>query len=141
MSIDILIEVAREELIKDTIELPSKGEIWYDENGKIICHVCGRSFNKLSSHLVQAHNISSSEYKEMFELNRGQKLTSKSMEEYFRNKPRKDITKYSMETRFKDKHKSPRKGKKARLQTILENPIKYKKKNKDYQCNDNKIKK
>lgn len=44
MSIDILIEVAREELIKNTIELPSKGEIWYDKNGKIICHICGKSF-------------------------------------------------------------------------------------------------
>ena len=128
MSIDILIEVAREELIKDTIELPSKGEIWYDKNGKIICHICGKSFNKLSSHLVQVHNISASEYKEMFELNKCQKLTSKWMEEYFRNKPRKDITKYSLNTRFKDKHKSPRKGQKARLQAILERPIVYKEK-------------
>ena len=125
MSIDILIEVATEELIQDTNELPPKGEVWYDKNDRIICHICGKGFNKLSSHLVQAHNINSDEYKEMFELKKGQKLTSRGMQEYFRNKPRKDITKYSSGTRFKDGNVSCRKGTKARLQTLLERPIKY----------------
>ena len=127
MSISILIEVATEEIIKEESILAPKGEIWYDKDGKIKCHICGRSFNKLSSHIVQVHNISSSEYKEMFELNKGQKLTSKAMEEYFRNKPRTDITKHSSKTRFKKGHKSARKGDRVRLQTILERPIEYKK--------------
>ena len=127
MSIDILIEVATEEIIKEENITPPKGEVWYDQNGKIICHICGKSFNKLSSHIVQVHNINSNEYKEMFELKRGQKLTSKAMEEYFRNKPRTDITKHSSKTKFKNGHISPRKGTKARLQTILERPIEYNK--------------
>ena len=127
MSIDILIEVATEELIQDTNELPPKGEVWYDKNDRIICHICGKGFNKLSSHLVQAHNINSNKYKEMFELKRSQKLTSKGMQEYFKNKPRKDITKYSYKTRFKDGVASCRKGTKARLQTILERPTEYNK--------------
>ena len=32
MSIDILIEVATEELIQDANELPPMGEVWYDKN-------------------------------------------------------------------------------------------------------------
>ena len=125
MSIDILIEVAIEELIQDINELPPKGEVWYDKNGRVICHICGKGFNKLSSHLVQAHNINSDKYKEMFELKKGQKLTSKGMQEYFKSKPRKDITRYSGETRFKKGVKGCRKGTKARLQTLLERPTKY----------------
>ena len=128
MSIKELIEVAVKELIKETYTAPPNGEVWYDKDGKIVCHICGKSFNKLSSHIVQAHSINSNEYKEMFELKRGQKLTSKSMEEYFRNKTRVDITKHSHKTRFKDGNKSPRKGTKARLQTLLERPIEYNKK-------------
>lgn len=126
MSIKLFLEVATEELIEKTSELPPKGEVWYDDKDKIICHICGKSFNKLSTHIIQAHNITSGKYKEMFELNKTQKLTSKSMEEYFRNKPRTDITKHSLETRFKNGHTSCRKGEQARLQTILNRPITYK---------------
>lgn len=38
-----------------------------------------------------------------------------------------DITKYSKKTQFKDGVQSCRKGTKARLQTLLEKPIKYNK--------------
>lgn len=127
MGIDILIEVAIEELIKESNVKPPKGEIWYDKNGKVICHICGKSFNKLSSHLVQQHNINAHDYKEIFELKRTAKLTSKTMQEYFKNKPRKDITQYSHKTRFKEGKQSVLKGKKQRLQTILERPTEYKK--------------
>ena len=81
------------------------------------------SYNFILPHTQ--NNINSDEYKEMFELKKGQKLTSRGMQEYFRNKPRKDITKYSSGTRFKNGNVSCRKGTKARLQTLLERPIKY----------------
>ena len=127
MSIDILIQVATEEIIKDNYSLPPEGEIWYDKNGKVICHICGKSFSKLSSHTVQAHNINSNTYKEMFGLKKTCKLTSKSLSEYFKNKTRKDITKHSNKTQFKKGKPSVRKGEKARLQTLLERPTEYKK--------------
>ena len=27
--------------------LPEAGKVKYDENGKVICHICGRSYNRL----------------------------------------------------------------------------------------------
>ena len=127
MSIEIFLEVATELLVEENNELPPKGEVWFDSQGKIKCHICGKSFNKLSSHIIQVHNMNSVEYKEIFELNRGQKLTSKAMCEYFRNRERQDITKHSYKTQFKDGHKSPKKGKPARLQAILNKPTNYNK--------------
>jgi hypothetical protein len=37
--------------------------IEYDLDGLPICEICGKSFKKLCSHVVQKHNISSREYK------------------------------------------------------------------------------
>lgn len=39
--------------------LPLKGEVKYREDGKPICHICGRSFNKLMLHVYQVHNMTS----------------------------------------------------------------------------------
>lgn len=143
MFYDILLEVMKmkykvNDIIKEIKKknLPDKlyppaGELWYDKEGRVICHMCGRAFNKLSAHIVQAHGIGSEEYKEIFGLNRSTKLTSKGMQEYFRNQERVDVTTVSSKTQFKAGEPSKRKRGETRLQTYINRPGKYKKREKN----------
>lgn len=48
--------------------LPARGKIEYDESGKMICHICGRSFDKLSSHVKSCHGMTMKKYKSTFRL-------------------------------------------------------------------------
>ena len=41
----------------------SYGIIEYDKNGKPICEICKKSFNRVLCHVSQKHNISEKEYK------------------------------------------------------------------------------
>lgn len=58
--------------------IPKKGEVQYDNEGRPICHICGRAFKKLASHAFHTHNINAYEYKEKFGLNNNQGLISES---------------------------------------------------------------
>ena len=49
-------------------ELPGLGEVKYDEMGRPICHICGRAFDKLLTHVKQRHKMDPEQYKKMFEL-------------------------------------------------------------------------
>lgn len=64
--------------------IPPAGEVHKDVEGKIICHICGRSYNKLGAHIIQKHKITADKYREMFELNRNQSLTSEPLREVYR---------------------------------------------------------
>lgn len=57
-------------------ELPNVGEIKYDDLGRPICHICGRAFDKLLTHVKQRHKMSPEEYKAKFELESGAGLIS-----------------------------------------------------------------
>lgn len=108
--------------------IPPAGEVHKDIEGKIICHVCGRSYNKLGAHIVQKHKISVDKYKEVYELNRSQSLTSDPLIEVFRrNKNINNIGLYRIT--FKRGHtnsKKPRRlqAKKNRLGMKYEKEIK-----------------
>lgn len=88
--------------------IPPHGEVHQDIEGKIICHICGRSYNKLGAHIIQKHKISIDRYKEMFELNRSQSLTSKALREVFKNNKNTDNVIIHRKT-FKKGHKSSKK--------------------------------
>lgn len=64
--------------------LPKKGEISYDNEGKLICHICGRAFKKLASHAYNGHGINAYTYKEMFDLNNNAGLLIESTKEILR---------------------------------------------------------
>ena len=49
--------------------IPPMGELRYDLEGRPICHICGRAYNKLMSHSRQAHGLSAIDYKKQFGLN------------------------------------------------------------------------
>lgn len=46
--------------------LPPKGEIRTDEDGDLICHICGKAYGKLGSHIALSHGITAKQYKKRF---------------------------------------------------------------------------
>ena len=65
-------------------DLPDKGELKYDELGRPICHICGRAFNKLLTHVKQRHKMTPEEYKETFGLENGKGIVSDKFREVAR---------------------------------------------------------
>lgn len=95
--------------------IPPAGEVHKDIEGKIICHICGRSYNKLGAHIVQKHKITVDKYKELYGLNRKQSLVSEELlKVYKNNKNTKNIDLYRKT--FKKGHKASKKPR--RLQAI-----------------------
>ena len=102
--------------------LPALGKIEVDDRGRIICHICGRAYDKLTAHIIQRHKMTKKEYTSKFSLNSGVRLTSETHRNVLREKIKvqenlKDITEINKATRFKKGQVSPRKGKGASLQT------------------------
>lgn len=117
--------------------LPKKGEIAYDNEGKLICHICGRAFKKLASHAYNGHGITAYEYKEMFGLNNNQGLIAESTKEILRKHSknnydivvRENLLKKGESSRFKKGDKGRTKDM-VRLQcrnVLIQNVFKNKK--------------
>ena len=58
--------------------LPPKGTIAYDSRGYVICHICGRAYKRLGSHVKESHKMTIAEYKEKFGLCNNSRTTEKS---------------------------------------------------------------
>lgn len=56
--------------------LPDAGTIVTDENGLVLCHLCGQAHNKLGSHIANKHNMSTASYKDLFDLPQNCSLAS-----------------------------------------------------------------
>lgn len=88
--------------------LPKKGEILYDSQNRPICHICGRAYNKLMSHVRLTHGISARDYKKMFGLSLKRGIVSPETAEVLRAHVRKNyelvvsdnLLKGGSETRF-----------------------------------------
>ena len=110
--------------------LPALGTIEYDHRGYVICHICGRAYKRLGSHIKQSHNMTIAEYKAKFELCNKAKTTevnySALMHDlaYKHNMP-KQLQETGKSTRFK-KGEKIRLGKKVRLQECLDRSERYK---------------
>lgn len=104
--------------------IPEPGTIARDEHGKVICHICGRSYRRLGSHARESHSMTIAEYKQRFGLCSGAKTTeqnySQTMHEYaIENDMHKRILEIGKKTRIKKGQTDKRKGKKVRLQERL----------------------
>lgn len=104
--------------------LPDAGKIEYDENGRVICHICGRAFNRLGSHVKGSHNMTIAEYKTEFRLCSRARTTemnySAMMSAYaYKNGADSRIAEAGKNTRVKPGETYRRKDKKARLQEVL----------------------
>lgn len=114
--------------------LPKLGKIEHDYRGYVICHICGRAYKRLGSHIKESHGMSIAEYKEQFELCNNAKTTEASYSAHMHNlaykydmPKRLQITGYS--TRIKKGERDKRLGKKVRLQECLDRSERYKKAN------------
>lgn len=62
------------------------GVIEYDPDGKPICEICGKSFERVISHVRQKHFLSEKEYKVQFGFDLGKGICSKESAEKSRIK-------------------------------------------------------
>ena len=112
--------------------LPALGKIAYDHRGYVVCHICGRAYKRLGSHIKESHGMSIAEYKAKFELCNNAKTTERNYSEHMHNlaykydmPKRLQITGYP--TRIKKGQRDMRLGKKSRLQECLDKSERYKK--------------
>lgn len=104
---------------------PDPGRIAYDINGKVVCHICGRAFTRLGSHVKESHGMTAAEYKNKFGLCNCTKLTEESYQQTMRQytdkyNMRERLLKSGESTRIKRGETGKRAGKKAALQEILD---------------------
>lgn len=105
--------------------IPEKGTISYDVNGKVVCHICGRAYTRLGSHVKESHNMTINEYKEEFGLCKRAKTTessySKIMSKHAKiNNMDQQLISVGANTRIKKGQTDMRKGKKVCMQEILD---------------------
>ena len=110
------------------------GKAGASDCGKVICHICGRSYNRLGSHIRESHSMTIEEYKAEFGLCSRTKTTEKSYSQTMRENAYKyDMDKRLLEagksTRIKKGETDKRKNKKVRLQEVLEKRNRGKKEN------------
>jgi hypothetical protein len=115
--------------------LPKLGTIELDYRGYVICHICGRAYKRLGSHIKESHGITIAEYKEKFELCNNARTTEQNYSQHMH-----DLAyKYDMPnrlqitgkaTRIQKGQKHLRLGKKVRLQECFDRSKRYKKETK-----------
>lgn len=82
-----------------------KGKLHYDSEGKVICHICGRSFHSLDQHINMSHEETVSEYKQKFGLNANTGLRSELVKQKLRDYVAKNYDKVVTKN-LKEKGKS-----------------------------------
>lgn len=105
--------------------LPKNGEISYDEEGKLICHICGRAFKRVTYHAYNEHKLTAYEYKKRFGLNNNEGLliasTKEKLREYVKSNYdtviKENLLEKGSKTRFKKGH-SGRTRNQLRLQCL-----------------------
>ena len=106
--------------------LPDAGCIAYDVHGKVICHLCGRAYTRLGSHIKESHFMTIAEYKESFGLCKRTKTTEQSYSHTMRDSALRNgmddqLKRAGKNTRIAKGENSKRKGKKICLQNYLSN--------------------
>lgn len=104
--------------------IPAKGVIAHDYRGYVVCHICGRAYKRLGSHIKECHKMTIADYKAEFELCNNARTTeqnyskhmSKLAYEYAMDQQLKIV---GVATRIKKGQKDMRKGKKVRLQECI----------------------
>jgi len=100
---------------------PPAGVIAHDSRGCVICHICGRAYRRLGSHIKESHGMTIAEYKETYGLCASSKTTesrySAMMRKYaYDNNMPQRLLAAGVDTRIKTGESDKRKNKKVRLQ-------------------------
>ena len=109
--------------------LPKKGVITKDYRGYVVCHICGKAYRRLGSHVKESHNMTIAEYKERFGLCRCTKTTETNYSHHMSEL----ALKYEMPQRLLivgkptriQKGQRVRLGKKTRLQERINKQNRY----------------
>lgn len=86
--------------------LPPLGVVKHDKRGYVICHICGRAYRRLGSHIKESHEMSIKEYKEKFGLCDSAKTTEEGYSSHmkklaYENGMDKWVVEIGKNTRFK----------------------------------------
>lgn len=105
--------------------LPAKGTIVYDHRGFVVCHICGRAYKRLGSHIKESHGMTISQYKEEFGLCNSARTTEHTYSTHmkvlaYRHEMPQRLQEAGKGTRVKIGEKHLRYGKKCRLQECLD---------------------
>lgn len=105
--------------------LPEHGRIKHDATGKVICHICGRAYTRLGSHVKESHGMTIEEYKEEFGLCKRARTTECCYSQVMRvhaknNNMDEQLLRTGKDTRIKKGQNAMRKGKKVCVQEILD---------------------
>jgi hypothetical protein len=108
--------------------LPEKGVIAKDDRGYIVCHICGKAYKRLGSHIKESHNMTILEYKAEFGLCNNARTTENNYSKHMHNLAYKhdmpkQLIKTGVATRVKPGDKHLRKGKKVRLQECIDKRV------------------
>lgn len=101
--------------------LPEPGTIGYDNRGYVVCHICGKAYRRLGTHVAQAHDMTIKAYKERFGLCNSAKTTeanySRMMRDYaYQYNMPEQLRITGANTRIKPGENHLRLGKPVRLQ-------------------------
>lgn len=112
--------------------IPPMGKIEYDHRGYVVCHICGKAYKRLGSHIKESHNMSIAEYKAEFELCNNARTTEKNYSTHmhdlaYKYEMPKRLQISGQSTRIKKGERDKRLGKKVRLQECLNKTARYKK--------------
>lgn len=112
--------------------IPDKGIIAHDYRGYVVCHICGKAYKRLGSHVKEKHHMSIAEYKAEFELCNNARTTEENYSKHMHNLAYKhDMPKQLIETgvatRVKPGQKDLRLGKAVRLQERINKHVRMKK--------------
>ena len=105
--------------------LPPQGVIQKDDRGYVICHICGKAYKRLGSHIKEKHHSSIDAYKKEFGLCNNAKTTeinySKHMSELaYKYDMDKQLIEAGKGTRITKGQKHMRLGKAVRLQERID---------------------
>lgn len=101
--------------------MPEPGIIGYDNRGYVVCHICGKAYRRLGTHVAQAHDMTIKAYKERFGLCNNAKTTERTYSQrmhdyaYQYNMP-EQLRITGADTRIKPGENHLRLGKPVRLQ-------------------------
>lgn len=111
--------------------LPSAGTIVKDNRGFVVCHICGKAYVRLGSHIRESHGMTIAEYKRRFGLCANCKTTeskyAKTMRDYaYSNGMPERLERTGLNTRIKIGERDKRLGKATRLQESLDKQTRMK---------------
>lgn len=91
-------------------KLPKYGTIEYNPEGKPICHICGKAYKKLLTHVWQKHDLTEKQYKKEFGLDIIKGITAEetknklrtAVKQHYNLVVEQNLIKAGRKTRFKE---------------------------------------